>query len=111
MKLYAIYTPHITDYIYQQYYRKYDNPISTHNTLWDKGYNSNRLILESGEIIKDTIAKVRKIKSEQNKSLKDTIEEVIIICPTELINYVQKTKRDLLACTNADKITYQKRDI
>lgn len=35
LKLYAIYTPYITEYIYQDFYRNYEKEISLHQTLWE----------------------------------------------------------------------------
>ena len=34
LKLYAIYTPYMTDYIFQEYYRQYEKEISLHQTIW-----------------------------------------------------------------------------
>ncbi len=36
LKLYAIYTPYITEAVYQDFYRKYERESSLHQTLWER---------------------------------------------------------------------------
>lgn len=42
LKLYAIYTPYVTEYIYQEFYRQYEEEISLHLTLWETGDRADR---------------------------------------------------------------------
>ena len=66
LKLYAIYVPHITEYIYQEFYRKdgYEREISLHKTLWETG-KSEQVYIEFGEHLKAVIAEVRREKTEK----------------------------------------------
>ena len=80
LKLYAIYTPYVTEYIYQKFYRKYEKEISLHETLWETS-ETDEVYIEFGEHLKEVIAEVRKSKTERKMSMKDSIPELIITCP------------------------------
>lgn len=103
LKLYAIYTPYVTEAVYQEFYRKYEKEISLHQTLWEtkKGENS---YIEFGEHLKAVIADVRKSKTEQQMSMKDSIPELIITCPKKLKDFYKKSEKDIKACTGAERI-------
>ncbi len=106
LKLYAIYTPHITDAIYQEFYKNHEKEPSLHKMTWNTNINVNEDILEFGEELKTLIYGVRKYKSENNMSMKDEIESITIECKPIHINYFNKTERDLIACTKAKIIYY-----
>ncbi len=103
LKLYAIYTPHVTDYIYQEFYRKYESEISLHQTIW-KTKETNHIYIEFGEQIKEIIADIRKNKTENQMSMKDSIPELIITCSKKYRDLYKKTEKDMKACTGAEKI-------
>lgn len=103
LKLYAIYTPFVTEYIYQDFYKKYEKEISLHQTLWITRKEEN-IYLEFGEHLKEVIADVRKKKTENQMSLKDEIPELIITCPKKFRDFYQKTEKDLKACTGAKNV-------
>lgn len=105
LKLYAIYVPHITEEIYQSYYKEFEKSISIHKIQWNMKLDfKNEEILEFGENIKKIIGEVRRYKSERNLSLKDKINILkISISKTQSI-YLQKTLKDIKACTWADEI-------
>ena len=96
LKLYAIYTPYVTDYIYQDFYRKYEKEISLHQTIW-RTKRTDNMYIEFGEHIKEAIAEVRKYKTENQMSMKDTLPELILICPSA------RLQRN---CTSAMPITF-----
>lgn len=103
LKLYAIYTPHMTDYIYQQFYRKEGEAVSIHQTLW-KTDKSDGEIAEFGQRLQGVIGEVRKKKAEQQLSMKEEMEELVITCPAYLVKYFQQSEKDIRACTSAKKI-------
>lgn len=107
LKLYAIYTPHITDYLYQKYFGLYEKEISIHKLLWNTGKTADEKILLFGEVIKEKISLVRKYKSENNKSMKDEIEELAVEGPEWLIEQFKKTELDMKACNNCRIIRYR----
>lgn len=107
LKLYAIYVPFITEEIYQSFYRKFEKSISIHKLQWNMiAYTNNEDILSFGENIKKLIGEVRRYKSERNLSLKEKINILNISIPEKQANYLQKTLRDIKACTWAEEIKY-----
>lgn len=103
LKLYAIYTPYVTEYIYQNFYRSYEKEISLHQTLWETK-KEEPVYIEFGEHLKAVIAEVRKNKTEKQMSMKDTIPELIITCPKRLTGFYKKSEKDIKACTGAEKM-------
>ena len=103
LKLYAIYTPYVTEYIYQDFYRNHEKEISLHQTCW-KTKKEDRLITGFGEHLKELIAGVRKVKTEKQMSMKDPIPELIITCPGKYKGFYLKSEKDIKACTGAKKI-------
>ena len=106
LKLYAIYVPHITEYIYQEFFRKYEETKSIHKNLWIKDCEVDKDIIAFGEILKDTIGEVRKYKSEKNLSMKTEIEEVIIKCTEKEQELFRKTEKDIKACCKTEIVKY-----
>lgn len=103
LKLYAIYTPYVTEYIYQDFYRKYEKEISLHQTIWETKKEEG-IYIEFGEHLKDVIANVRKNKTEHHMSMKDSIPELIITCPKKFRDFYKKSEKDIKACTGAERV-------
>ncbi len=103
LKLYAIYTPYVTEYIYQDFFRKYEKETSLHETIWMTRKGDGTYI-EFGEHLKNIIADVRKNKTENQMSMKDTIPELIITCPKKFRDFYRKAEKDIKACTSAEKV-------
>lgn len=103
LKLYAIYTPYVTEYIYQDYYRQYEKEISLHRTQWEMK-QEEAVYIEFGEHLKEIIAEVRKKKTENQMSMKDSIPELRIICPKKLRDFYRQSEKDIKACTGAERI-------
>lgn len=103
IKLYAIYTPYVTEYIYQEYYRDFEKEISLHQSVW-KTYDTDEVYIEYGEHLKKIIAEVRKSKTERKMSMKDSIPELIITCPKKLRDFYRQSEKDIKACTGAERI-------
>ena len=104
LKMYAIYVPHITEYIYQQFFRQCENQISLHTTQWEKVSAIDKSFIGFGERLKEAIAETRKIKSERSLSMKAEIEEMTIRAEEQYREYFLKTIPDLRACCRAKKI-------
>lgn len=103
LKLYAVFTPHITEYIYQEFFKKYEKIESIHIATWNKFDNIDEEILCFGEELKSAITDMRKYKSENNLSMKTEIECLNI--KTEKFNeWFNQSIKDLKACSNANKV-------
>lgn len=106
LKLYAIYTPYMTEYIYQDFYKKYEAEPSLHLTLWTTGPVQEEA-LAFGAHLENVIAQVRKEKSEKQMSMKDPLPKLVISCPEGLRESYEKSLGDIAACTGAEKIVLQ----
>ncbi len=106
LKLYAVYVPHITEYLYQEFFKKYEKEASIHVTLWKKPQEPDPLLLEFGQALTDAMAAVRRYKSENNLSMRAPIDAMDITAPKRLWPLLRQTQKDLLACSKAGRIRY-----
>jgi valyl-tRNA synthetase len=101
LKLYSIYTPYITEEIYQNYFINHQDSMSIHLTTWDDG-----LIEDSGlqlcDAIKEILFETRKYKSERSLSMKEPLTNLKIGSP--LADLIKLCLPDLTACTHAENI-------
>jgi valyl-tRNA synthetase len=104
LKLYAIYVPHITEYIYQEFFRQKENSISLHKLYWETEEFIDDEIILFGEKLKEIIAETRKYKSENALSMKTEIEEVIIATDDKFMELFKQTIGYIKACCRAKKI-------
>lgn len=104
LKLYAIYVPHITEYIYQGFFRQYENSISIHKMYWETEQSIDDEIIIFGEKLKDIIAETRKYKSENSLSMKTEIEEIVINTEDKFAELFKETIGDIKACCRAKEI-------
>jgi valyl-tRNA synthetase len=106
LKLYAIYTPYVTDYIYQDFYRKHESITSIHQMIWNTT-ETQSIYIEFGEHVKELLGEVRRKKTEQQMSMKDEMPELIITCPKKFREFYKQTELDIKACTSANKILFR----
>jgi valyl-tRNA synthetase len=104
LKLYAIYVPHITEHIYQEFFRQYENSISLHKLHWETEKSVDNEVIYFGEKLKDIITETRKYKSENSLSMKTEIEEVIINTDDKFAELFKQTISDIRACCCAKNI-------
>jgi valyl-tRNA synthetase len=110
LKMMAPIMPHITEEIYQLYFAKNDGKESIHISDWPKAKDT--LLDAKAELIGDwgvdIISAVRKFKSENQMSLKDELEELVL--QSDLSNFeenVSGLNSDLKAVLRAKRITFQ----
>lgn len=89
LKCFAIYIPHITEEIYQNYYKQFVKEKSIHNSQMDKiaidiHDREQQEILKQGNIVLEIIYQLRRFKSEKNLSLKTELKNVYITVPDEV---------------------------
>ena len=87
LKCFAIYIPHITEEIYQGYYAEHEEAISIHNALIGPVTYTGGITEEDhkgGETAVKIISELRKYKSGNNLSLKETIGSVTFIIDTDI---------------------------
>jgi len=107
LKMYAIYIPHETEYIYLKGFKDFSGSLSIHLTEWEKPAAVDSSLLEFGEILKSAIAKTRKYKTENSLSISKEIEEAVITCDSKFQKWFLETEKDFLACTRAKKVVYK----
>ena len=104
LKLYAIYVPHITEYIYQEFFRQYEGTISLHMLCWETDLSIDIGIILFGEKLKEVIAEVRKFKSEKSLSMKAEMDEVFIRAEGIYRELFKQTTGDIKACCRAKEV-------
>ena len=103
LKLFSPIMPHITEEIYQIYFKKHEKERSIHLTKWPEydGKLINKKLEKEGDDIIEVIVKVRQFKTSNQKSLK---EEIILTLPVEYKN--SKFLSDLKTVTNAKELKF-----
>ena len=104
MKLYAIYIPHLTEYLYQTFFRQHEKALSLHQLMWEQEAEPAEELINFGERLKAVIAEARKYKSEKGLSLKTEIDEINILAAEEELPLFQQTVNDLKACCQAKAV-------
>ncbi len=106
LKLFAPIMPHITEELYQLYYRKSDGATSIHVSAWPDARED--LIDEEAEALGDEVARivaaVRKHKSEKQLSMKAPLQKLKITTRLDLT----LVEPDLLAVTGAETLEHEK---
>lgn len=101
LKMYAVYVPHITEYIYQSFFRQHEKIISLHKLRWEKADFVDNDIILFGEKLKEVIYNTRKYKTENALSMKTELEKVIINTEEKFVNLFQQSVNDIKACCHA----------
>jgi valyl-tRNA synthetase len=104
LKLYAIYVPHITEYIYQEFFRESEQELSIHKLLWEDVKSVDSNIILFGEKLKDCIAEVRRYKAAHSLSMKAEMEEVDVDTDEEFAEMFRQTVNDIKACCQAKEV-------
>jgi len=106
LKLFAPIMPHITEELYQLFYRSVEGKRSIHVSSWPEP--REELIDENAEAIGDEVVKivaaVRKYKSEQQLSMKAPLKKLTITTELDLA----LVEQDLLAVTRAETLEHKK---
>ncbi len=109
LKMYSPFVPHITEYIYQEFYKSKlkDELLSTSKFTelpYDKKY------IEFGDAMKKVVGDVRKYKTERNLSMKKPIEELKISTTLDNIRCLRDSILDIQSCTRAEHIDVEESD-
>ena len=105
LKLYSIYVPHITEYIYQEFFKAYESEKSIHLLKWEKPENIDTAIIDFGEKLKDVISEMRKYKTENNLSMRAEMD-CLKINTDGFGDWFKQTEKDLQACSHAKTIEF-----
>ncbi len=106
LKLFAITMPHITEEIYQNYFRQFEKEKSIHLCKLSKiDVENEDNIIANGDMVIDIVSRVRQFKSENKLSLKTEID-CIKISNTDL-SFVTDCESDIKAVTSVHEIKYE----
>lgn len=111
LKLMAPITPHITEELYQSYFKNHEKEKSIHISLWPKAEKINKEAEESGDIAIDIIAAIRKFKSSNSKSLKAPVKTLTIECSRDIEKKLAAVMDDIKGTTATDKVEFGKGEI
>ncbi len=107
LKLFAPFTPFITEEIYQMFFKNFEGEKSIHISKWPEYSDKNRdeKIENAGELAVKIIANVRKYKSDNKMSLNEELSNATITCNAEekdLILLFEKTIKSTIKIKNID---------
>ncbi len=106
LKLFAITMPHITEEIYQDYFRKFEKEKSIHLCILKPiEIEKEENIIENGDEVLEIVSKVRQFKSENKLSLKTEIENMTI--QSEKIDFIKECEDDIKAVTSVRELEYK----
>lgn len=104
LKCFAIYMPHITEEIYQDYFVKFEKESSIHSLVLGKIMcESDEKILVGGDEVCEIVSEIRKFKSENNLSLK---EEVKLLEVSGYSDFAPLVDYDIKAVGNVKEIKF-----
>lgn len=108
LKLFAIYMPHLTEEIYQCYYRNYEGWNSLHRMDWNRyaAWDCPAEICSGGAAFIAIAAQVRKYKSEQNLSLGSGLAHLNISISPDILAFLKQAAEDLKAVTRAEELSF-----
>jgi valyl-tRNA synthetase len=106
LKLYAIYVPHITEYIYQGFFRQHEKTASIHLTRWVKQIHIETELIQFGENVKEVMFEMRKYKSERSLSMRSEIDFFEIHTEQRFMERFKQSEKDIKACSRAIRIAY-----
>jgi valyl-tRNA synthetase len=108
-KMYAPFMPHITEEIYQGYFKEHEQAESVHISNWPvaekewKDAQADR----AGDALITILTGVRKFRSERQLGMKKTITRLAIYCTSKMREDIEFGIADLQAAANVTEIVWQ----
>ena len=97
LKLFAVFFPHLTEEIFQNFYKKYEKQESIHLSDWPKPIIDDKKAEENGECIKDYISQVRSWKSQKKIALNQKIMAITTYASEDFINSIKEGKQIIIS--------------
>lgn len=107
LKLYAIYVPHVTEYIYQQFFRAHEESVSLHLLQWRLADPPDPLLLAFGGQLKAAVGGMRRLKSERSLSMKAPLDRLEVRAAADTLDWFTQTRQDLAACAQAAEVVFR----
>lgn len=84
MKMFSIYMPHITEEIYQEYFREQEGSISIHCSGYPVNQGKGKAeVITGGDEVVEIVSRIRGFKSENNLALNSELAKVSVTCTTD----------------------------
>jgi len=103
LKLFAPFFPHITEEIYQEYYKQFEKNKSIHISTWPEENLIDEEAEKTGEIVKNYIAQVRSIKSEHGIALNAPLKSYATYSTPDKISKIKSTSSIIKSTLNLPK--------
>ncbi len=112
LKLFAPIIPHITEEIYQIYFRNREKEISIHISKWPEVDEQliNEEAEEIGEMAKEIISALRQYKSSRKLALNTELKKITIECDEEAKRKIQQVAPDIKGTMKVKEIEFGKAD-
>lgn len=112
IKMFAPIIPHITEELYQLYYRDAEGTISIHVSDWPeaKPHLVNDRILLVGQIITEILTMVRKHKSLGNLSIAAPLKKIVIETDEHHRSLIESSLLDIRLTLRTDEISFGNAD-
>lgn len=119
IKLFAPILPHITEELYQSFIKEKKSPVSIHISKWpnDPDFETifgsgkvpdwltgKRDILNHGKVLIEVISKMRKMKTDKNVKLYESVKNLTASIPSEHKEFFEKITGDLKNLAQAENI-------
>ena len=105
LQLLSITMPHITEEIYQEYFKQFEKVESIHLCELNKiDVENEDNIIENGDVVVDVVARVRQFKSLNQLSMKTELESITIY--NQNLDFISYCDADIKAVTSVRNIYY-----
>jgi len=106
LKMWAPFTPHITEEIYQQMFKKWEKDTSIHISGFPKIEKIDKKAVELGKFATEAIAEIRKWKAEKNMSVGAQVEKLILYHPR--FDKLKMVEEDIKGTMRIEKLELKK---
>jgi valyl-tRNA synthetase len=103
IKMMAPLLPHITEEIYQTFYKSLDDNKSIHITRWPEPVYEDGQGVADGEIVKDIIRSIRHWKSENGIPLNSELKYIGVVT-NRFVSLIERNKSDIISTIKANSI-------
>ena len=115
LKIASIYIPHITEEIYQSFFKNIEKTISIHLTSvlnYMTKFEIDNELIKNGDIVIDIISETRKFKSENNISLRTELKTLSLELEKNLYKFIndKDVLVDIKNTSNSNEIKIDQRE-
>jgi len=117
VKLIAPYLPHITEEIYQEYFKAFEGKLSIHVTDYPEAVQISEITKQDPEKLKENFIKIvdivetaRKFKTEKQISMGAELQKLILSGPKEYLDMIATYMDDVAGVTKAMNVEFLEKD-